>query len=114
MWMRKCFIPSQTPFIHPSIHYGVPGECWFTVAGEIYNNDLAKFVYEGVNYLYDDLAKKIYEHYNYLYHDLANFFYGRDNYLYDGSVKFVYECDDYLCYDLAKFVYELDTKILKI
>ncbi len=40
----------------------------------IYKNDLAKFVYEGVNYLYNDLAKKNYEHDNYLYDDLAIFF----------------------------------------
>jgi hypothetical protein len=65
----------------------------------IYNNDLAKFVYEGVNYLY---------------HDLANFFYQHGNYLYDGLVKFVYERNNYICDGLAKFVYLCDTKILRI
>lgn len=53
----------------------------------IYNNDLAKFVYEGVNYLYDYLAKKNYEHDNYLYDDLAKFFYECDNCLYDDNLS---------------------------
>jgi hypothetical protein len=66
----------------------------------IYKNDLAKFVYEGVNYLYNYLAKKNYEHDNYLYDD---FVYERDNYLRDDLAIFSYERDNYPCDDLAHF-----------